>query len=539
MVCLVGCIGLGLSLRFANLDLKVYSYDEAITSLRISGHTWQEVVTQMGAQTSDSLFLRVDQFLQRYQSVDPTNGVGATVAGLAQEESQLTPLYFLLVRLWAQWVGDSVAAVRGFSALLSVASLWALYRLSCRLFRDSLTPLMGVAIASVSPFLLLYAQDARPYTLLSLAVILSADALLTAFTRGTVHAWGLYGLSALLGLYSHLLFALVLAGHGLYISLLSLKKRTLQPVGLFAGSMGLAVVAFSPWLWVMQRYRAPVADKLDQTFLSWQSLPGTLFTLIRITARTVLDAHWSGGIIRVSPQVWLNSLVQGVATLAILGLIGYACYWLWSRTALSVWGIVLLPALVTLLVLMSKGAIPERYLMPYFLAIHIAVAYCLAQKLLTDPMRRGFWLSVTALVLIAGLCSVGVSAQTPVWSIKFPSSTAQNGAIAAAINQTETPCVIVYQPPDLRAFGKAGRDRLGRMLSLSHGLKPSVALELINDPQQVTFPAGYSDYFIYRPSSAVRETIQTDQGYQLLPVDGIAQDELLMVSTLPVAASTE
>lgn len=60
-----------------------------------------------------------------------------------------------------------------------------------------------------------------------------------------------------------------------------------------------------------------------------------------------------------------------------------------------------------------------------------------------------------------------------------------------------------------------------------------------NDPQQVTFPAGYSDYFIYRPSSAVRETIQTDQGYQLLSVDGIAQDELLMVSTLPVAASTE
>jgi len=36
----------GIFFRFTNLDRKAYSFDESLTSLRISGYTWTEMVQQ-------------------------------------------------------------------------------------------------------------------------------------------------------------------------------------------------------------------------------------------------------------------------------------------------------------------------------------------------------------------------------------------------------------------------------------------------------------------------------------------------------------
>jgi len=36
----------GIFFRFTNLDRKAYSFDESLTSLRISGYTWTEMMPQ-------------------------------------------------------------------------------------------------------------------------------------------------------------------------------------------------------------------------------------------------------------------------------------------------------------------------------------------------------------------------------------------------------------------------------------------------------------------------------------------------------------
>jgi len=36
----------GIFFRFTNLDRKAYSFDESLTSLRISGYTWTEMLQQ-------------------------------------------------------------------------------------------------------------------------------------------------------------------------------------------------------------------------------------------------------------------------------------------------------------------------------------------------------------------------------------------------------------------------------------------------------------------------------------------------------------
>lgn len=525
---LVGCLVLGISFRFVNLDLKAYSYDEAITSLRISGNSWQEAVAQFDEQP----VLSVAQLIERHQSVQPDRGVGASVLGLAQEEAQLTPLYFVLVRIWAQLVGDSVAAVRSFSAVLSVITLGLLYRLTNRLFRDSLMALTVAAIASVSPFLVLYAQDARPYSLLTLVVVLSADTLLSALNRNTRAAWSLYGLSAVVGLYTHLLFALVLVGHSIYVVGMAVNRKPGQSrdralLWRFGSSLGIAIAALTPWLWLMQRYPGPVADRVGSSLASWQTLLVGLFSIVRFSTRSLLDADWAGGVLQVNPA-WLEAPAQASVALVSVSLIGTACYRLWVRTPFSVWGIVLLPVLVTLLALLLKGAVTERYLLVYFVTLPIALGYFLTHRFRTAPTRRNVWLSITSLVLIAAICSDTVSARSTLWTIKYPSSTAQNIDVAAALNQAESPCLIVYQAPRQAAFGKSSEDKLGRLLSLSHWLNPAITLNLLNAPEQFTFSPSCQTHFLYLPSPPIEKAIQA-QGYELQPIGQIAPGGLQQV----------
>ncbi len=537
---LICCLGLGISFRFINLDLKAYSYDEAITSLRISGYRWQEAV----AEFDDQSILSVDQLIKRYQSVHADRGVGASVLGLAQEESQLTPLYFVLVRLWAQLVGDSVAAVRSFSAVLSVITLGLIYRLSNRLFKDSLTTLVVVAIAAVSPFLVLYAQDARPYSLLALMTVLAAEALLSALNRNSRLAWSLYSLIIVMGLYTHLLFALVLIGHSLYVIGIAIKpankSRYAALLGHFGTRLGIAIAAFTPWLWLMQRYPEAVADRVGSSVANWHTLLGGLFLIVRFSTRSLLDTHWAGGVLQVNPS-WLEALAQGGAALVIVALIGTACYRLTVRNPFSVWGIILLPALTTLLALLLKAGLTERYLLVYFVTLPIALGYFLAHSLRTDSTHRHLWLGVTSLVLMASICSDVVSARAPLWSIKYPSSTAQNVDVSAFLNQVESPCLILYQSPRQAAFGKAGEDRFGRLLSLSHWLNPAIAVNLFNAPQQITFAPSCQAHFVYLPSPFIDSAIHA-QGYELKPIDRIAPVDLQQViqkTASKLAASSE
>jgi uncharacterized membrane protein len=110
---IVGCLVVGLAFRCVNLD-KVYWYDEAFTWLRISGHTEVEAIQNL----TDQQLIETATF-QPYQRVNADKEIADTVRGLATEEPQHTPLYYIFARLWAGWVGDSVPEVRLLSVLFS------------------------------------------------------------------------------------------------------------------------------------------------------------------------------------------------------------------------------------------------------------------------------------------------------------------------------------------------------------------------------------------------------------------------------------
>ena len=106
---------LGIFFRFANLGNKVYWIDEAYTSLRISGYTEVEMLTQISYQQIIS-----PSDLQKYQQINSETNLTDTLHSLATEDPQHPPLYYILARHWAQWFGSSVTAMRSLAAVISL-----------------------------------------------------------------------------------------------------------------------------------------------------------------------------------------------------------------------------------------------------------------------------------------------------------------------------------------------------------------------------------------------------------------------------------
>jgi uncharacterized membrane protein len=85
-------ITLGIVFRFTNLDRKIYWYDEIFTSLRVSGYRANEAEKQMSERVVS--FEEIQKF--QYPNLEKT--AFNTIKGLAVEEPQLPPLYFLLTQ---------------------------------------------------------------------------------------------------------------------------------------------------------------------------------------------------------------------------------------------------------------------------------------------------------------------------------------------------------------------------------------------------------------------------------------------------------
>jgi uncharacterized membrane protein len=208
---IIAVLAIGILFRFVNLDRKFYWIDENYTSLRVSGYTEAEIIKQISYQKITS-----PSDLQKYQQINPQKTLSNTLNSLATEDPQHPPLYYILARFWAQWFGSSVATMRSFAAVISLLVFPAIYWLAWELFESTAVAWIAIAIFAISPYHILFAQEARQYSLWTLTTILSSAALLRAMRPDVnqnpmllISHWTLYAVTAAMGLYTHLLFICV------------------------------------------------------------------------------------------------------------------------------------------------------------------------------------------------------------------------------------------------------------------------------------------------------------------------------------------
>jgi uncharacterized membrane protein len=98
------------------------------------------------------------------------------------------PLYYLLLHVWLLF-GPSVLTLRLLSAVASSSALVTFFVLSRRLAQRRVA-LLATALMACSAFQVWYAQEARLYALVTLAVLLAVYALVRAWQQGGLRSVG-------------------------------------------------------------------------------------------------------------------------------------------------------------------------------------------------------------------------------------------------------------------------------------------------------------------------------------------------------------
>lgn len=489
---------IGIFFRFFNLEQKVYWNDEVYTSLQIAGYTNTELIQDI-AQREIGI-----EDLQKYQRPNSEKDLTDTIQVLASTDVQLPPVYFVLTRLWVQWFGYSVAVVRSLTALFSLLAFPCIYWLCLELFESSLTGWVAIALFAVSPFQILYAQEARSYSLWALTTLLASAALLRAMRLKTRLNWGIYAATIVLNLYTYLLSVVVILGHGIYVGIRE-KFRWSQSVKAYLLAFLSGIVAFFPWLifiaandfdlggnWA--RREIPFTLLIQRWILN---LASVFFDPQIGYAEPLFDMQTAQDV-----QLDYNDPIIYII-LPIVILVGYSIYFLCRQSPQKTWLFILTligvtGAVIVLPDLMSGGqrSTAGRYLIPCYLGIELAVAYLLATKISTPPIKKQqLWRLVTVALISLGVISCTISSQAETWWNKY--SSYYNHQEARLINQATHPIVITSNSTQL--------------LSLSYLLDSKVRLQLVPKDTVPAIPQGFSDVFLYRLSPDVRQTLEQTQ----------------------------
>lgn len=303
LIILVIC--LGIFFRCANLDQKIFWVDEVATYVRISGYTQAEVTQQLITQE----WLSVAD-LQQYQKVSSARNLQDTFNAL-KKSPEHTPLYFILARFWVQVFGNSVTVIRSLSVVCSLLALPCLYWLAWELFKSNKIAELSVMLLSVSPFYVAYAQEARPYSLWTVTILLSSATLLRALRTNRLQNWVFYTISLILAFYTSLFSWLVVIGQGVYVFIINNFKFKQKSIN-YLFSLSLAIVAFLPWcLIIYQNWQAL------QNNTSWMDQPLEISAMLGIWIASILLIF---GDLPLSPD--LNPLKVVVILVTLIGILG-------------------------------------------------------------------------------------------------------------------------------------------------------------------------------------------------------------------------
>ena len=481
-------IAIGIFFRFYNLDHKTYWYDETMTSVRISGYVSPELVKEV----YNGEVISVEKFLQTYQYPNDTRNLSDSINALTKNPEH-SPLYYLMARFWLQAFGNSIFNIRLLSAFISLLAFPAIYWLCLELFNSKLISWTAVSLIAISPFHVLYAQEAREYSLWTVSILVSSAALLRAIRKKTIFSWILYGTTVSFGLYTHPFSAFVFAGHGIYVLVSEIKLKKTVKNYIFASFFG--ILLFSPWLLVV--------------FTNFSNLISNTDHVNRI-AKGFLPILWGLNLSRIFIDVNQGISLFNPLTYLSFFFAWYALYFLCKNapkaglfiiTLIGVLGIALITPDI---ILSGRRSTFARYAIPCYLGIQIAVAYLLTTKLKKayddiDVKKFKKWRNIVAVLIVGGILSCAVSSQVVIWWNKGLFKTQHTSELVSIINQSENPLVI----SDIRH---------SELLGLTHVLDEKVHLQLISSPDIPQIPASFQDIFIYRSSDELLAKYKAQYG---------------------------
>jgi uncharacterized membrane protein len=503
---LIVLLSLGLLFRCVNLDRKVFWVDEVATALRVAGYTRQEVT----ATLADGQ-LHTPAELLMYQRLSPDRSLADTITAL-QQSPEHAPLYFLLLRWWTQIWGSSVTAMRSFSVVCSLLLVATGYWLSRMLFASGSTSqtegsekpnwtngIMAASLA-ISPVLIAYAQEARPYSLWLLTLTLSGITLLRALRSHRIADWAFYALALGASLYTSFLSGGVVIGQGLYVLTLE-KFRLTQGLRRFGLAVVCGFTALLPWFWLMAQRWQTLQDNT-----TWMRIPIPHFAKIIIWFYSIAILYFDVPVI-LHPRV--IAAAEIILATGVVAIVIYALYFLCRNTVPRIWMFVFslslpIPVMLILLDLISNGrySTAPRYLLPFHLGSQLAIAYLIGNRLIEKEHSQYQWQGVIAFLIAVSLLSNFVHFETSPRYLK--NRNLHNFPIAALINRSPQPILVSESQNTID------------LLSLSHSLDQDTRIQILTPDISQQIAANLASCnFLFNPSDPLKQQIQQDETLQL------------------------
>ena len=164
---------------------------------------------------------------------------------LCAQKDASPPLFYLLTSL-ALKLGDDEWHLRLVSLLASVGLVWLTYRIS-RLALPRGESTLAAALCAFSPFQLMYAQEARTYTLVAFLSVAALHLFLRAIVLDRPRAWLPFVLVSALALYTQ---SIALLGVGVQAAIVLFTRSGRRGLARWLIAQGAAFALYAPWLFV-------------------------------------------------------------------------------------------------------------------------------------------------------------------------------------------------------------------------------------------------------------------------------------------------
>lgn len=530
---LVLAIGLGLGLRVTNLSQKFHWIDEIHSAMRVAGVGKETAVAWATRAASDRQPVTMADLMQ-FQTL-PANqnlleGLRATTVALATDNPQHPPLFYGFARVLAGFGGRAIDQIRLTSALISWLTFPAMVWLAWELFRSWAVALLSVLLLSLSPLHLVYAQEAREYSLVVLLVLVSG-ALLVRVQRAwhesrafdpagrlqrVQRGWLAYGGAIALGLYAHPTFALTIFGHGLWMTWLE-RFRWNRQMRAWAIAAALGSAAFLPWLVVyLIHFDGMAWVGRDVGWLTigrrWLiGLVGLFADVQGLTSDRLVNVETGQDEAQLASWVWWGVL------LPVGGLVVWSFRILCQFANEAAKCLVLCGLAVPFLALAIPDLIDggQRSTVPRFLlgpsiGVILAVAYSLAEfwvtprasRSLAGQYGRRLGQVVTVLLVSVSLASSIAMVRADTWWNKY--SSFYDGEVATALANRPKQWVLT------------GPEKVGRAIGLGYRTDPAVQFLFVRSPADLVGQPLGDRVWLYRPSREILESLQ-GRGWQIAP----------------------
>lgn len=250
----------------------------------------------------DAQALWWDESLSVYRA---TRALGAVLANTILIQNVVTvdtlpQLYFVLLNLFVRAVGISEFALRFFSVAANVATIPLVYALARRWFSPPIAWL-AAGLATLSPFYIWYAQEARPYALVLFFSTFAVYALTRTFQvssfRFQISYWiVIYVLASIASLYTHYYAIFLLPFHAILIAVLIWQRASWRErVWILLPGLPLTSIIL-----LLPQIHASAAGNVAT---------GPYFVPLEIMLRDLLNSFSVGVTMDLGDALWIDSVM--------------------------------------------------------------------------------------------------------------------------------------------------------------------------------------------------------------------------------------